>query len=142
SNPKLTASIGVASLTKGFSWGMSPEEVLGKLGDAVSKSFDAQLAATRNPMDQDRIRNGRAEQINELKKGHIKFAGSSKHKWGVSLIQYEFADDNNEEMIWVKEGAKLRKFYFFKDGQLWKIVYAFNKEKWPDKDYEGIVENS
>src|SRR5690606_33943107 len=79
SNPKLTASIGVASLTKGFSWGMSPEEVLGKLGDAVSKSFDAQLAATRNPMDQDRIRKERAEQINELKKGHIKFAGSSKH---------------------------------------------------------------
>jgi hypothetical protein len=45
-------------------------------------------------------------------------------------------------MIWVKEGSKLRKFYFFKDGQLWKIVYAFNKEKWPDKDYEGVVENS
>lgn len=142
SNPKLSASLGVASLIKGFEWGMSPEAVLGKLGESISKSFDEQLKATKNPMDQDRIRKDRADQINELKKGHIKFAGATKHKWGVSLIQYEFADDNNEEMIWVKEGPKLRKFYFFKDGQLWKIVYAFNKEKWPDKDYQGIVDNS
>lgn len=142
SNPKLTASIGVGSLIKGFEWGMSPEQVLSKLGESINKHFDDQLKATKNPMDQDRIRKERNDQINELKKGHIKFASSTKHKWGVSLIQYEFADDNNEEMIWVKEGAKLRKFYFFKDGQLWKIVYAFNKEKWPDKDYEGVVDNS
>jgi hypothetical protein len=142
SNPKLTASIGVASLIKGFEWGMSPEQVLSKLGESITKHFDEQLKAAKNPMDQDRIRKERNDQLNELKKGHIKFASSTKHKWGVSLIQYEFADDNGEEMIWVKEGSKLRKFYFFKDGQLWKIVYAFNKEKWPDKDYEGVVENS
>ncbi len=142
SNPKLTASLGVASLIKGFEWGMSPEAVLGKLGESISKSFDDQLKETKNPMDQDRIRKERSDQLNELKKGHIKFTSASKHKWGVSLIQFEFADDNSEEMVWIKEGGKLRKFYFFKDGQLWKIVYAFNKEKWPDKDYQGIVDNS
>lgn len=142
SNPKLTASIGVASLIKGFEWGMSADAVLGKLGEAISKSFDAKLAAAKNPMDQDRIRKERSEQISELKKEHIRFAGSTKHKWGVSLIQYEFEDDNGEEMIWVREGAKLQKFYFFKDDQLWKIVYAFSKEKWPGKDYEAVVEDS
>lgn len=142
SNPKLTASLGVAALTKGFEWGMSPDAVLAKLGESVNKYFDDQLKETKNPMDQDRIRKERSEQINELKKGHIKFTGSSKHKWGVSLIQFEFADDNNEEMIWIKEGQQLRKFYFFKDGQLWKIVYAFNREKWPDKEYDAIVDAS
>ena len=121
SNPKLTASLGIASLTKGF---------------------DEQLKETKDPMVQDRIRKERSEQINELKKGNVKFNGSTKHKWGVSLIQYEFADDSNEEMVWIKEGPKLRKFYFFKDGALWKIVYAFNKEKWPDKDYTSVVDNS
>lgn len=142
SNPKLTASLGVAALIKGFEWGMSPDAVLAKLGESINKYFDDQLKETKDPMGQDRIRKDRSEQINELKKGHIKFTSSSKHKWGVSLIQFEFADDNNEEMIWVKEGQQLRKFYFFKDGQLWKIVYAFNKEKWPDKEYEGVVDNS
>jgi hypothetical protein len=142
SNPKLTASIGIASLTKGFTWGMSTDQVLGKLGESVNKSFDEQLKATTNPMDQDRIRKERTEQINELKKGNVKFSANAKHKWGVSLIQYEFADDANEEMIWIKEGTKLRKFYFFKDNALWKIVYAFNKEKWPDKDYQAVVDNS
>ncbi len=142
SNPKLTASLGIASLTKGFEWGMSPEAVLGKLGESVNKSFDDQLKETKDPMVQDRIRKERSEQINELKKGNVKFTGNAKHKWGVSLIQYEFADDSNEEMVWIKEGTKLRKFYFFKDGALWKIVYAFNKEKWPDKDYQSVVDNS
>lgn len=142
SNPKLSASLGIASLTKGFEWGMSPDAVLTKLGESINKSFDDQLKETKNPMEQDRIRKERNEQINELKKGNVKFTGNAKHKWGVSLIQYEFADDANEEMIWIKEGAKLRKFYFFKDGGLWKIVYAFNKEKWPDKDYTGVVDNS
>jgi len=142
SNPKLSASLGIASLTKGFQWGMSPEAVLAKLGESINKSFDDQLKEARSPMEQDRIRKERTEQINELKKGNVKFTANSKHKWGVSLIQYEFADDSNEEMIWVKEGTKLRKFYFFKDGALWKIVYAFNKEKWPDKDYAGVVDNS
>ncbi|HEY8378921.1 MAG TPA: hypothetical protein VIK91_20660 [Nannocystis sp.] len=142
SNPKLTASLGVAALIKGFEWGMSPEQVLAKLGESINAHFDTQLKETKDAMAQDRIRKERNDQLNELKKGHIKFTTASKHKWGVSLIQYEFADDNNEEMIWVKEGQKLRKFYFFKDGQLWKIVYAFNKEKWPDKDYQGVVETS
>ena len=142
SNPKLSASIGIASLTKGFTWGMSPDAVLAKLGESINKGFDDQLKETKDPMGQDRIRKERSEQLNELKKGNVKFSANAKHKWGVSLIQFEFADDANEEMIWIKEGAKLRKFYFFKDGALWKIVYAFNKEKWPDKDYSSVVDNS
>jgi hypothetical protein len=142
SNPKLSASLGIASLTKGFEWGMAPDAVITKLGESTAKYYDDQLKETKNPMEQDRLRKDKTDALNELKKGHVKFTASAKHKWGVSLIQYEFADDNNEEMVWVKEGAKLRKFYFFKDNSLWKIVYAFNKEKWPDKDYAGVVDNS
>jgi hypothetical protein len=142
SNPKKTATLGVASLIKGFEWGMSPDAVLAKLQESTNKFFDDQLKETKDPMVQDRIRKDRNDQLNELRKGLVKFQSSSKHKWGVSLIQYEFADDSNEEMVWIKEGGKLRKFYFFKDGQLWKIVYAFNKEKWPDKDYQGVVDGS
>lgn len=142
SNPKLTASLGIASLTKGFEWGMNPEAVLTKLSESTNKYFDDQLKEAKNPMEQDRLRKEKTAELNELKKGQVKFASSSKHKWGVSLIQYEFADDSNEDMVWIKEGTKLRKFYFFKDGALWKIVYAFNKEKWPDKDYASVVENS
>lgn len=142
SNPKLTASIGIASLTKGFQWGMAPDAVLAKLSESTTKYYDDQLKEAKGALDQDRLRKEKSAELNELKKGLVKFTGSSKHKWGVSLIQYEFADDSNEEMVWIKEGTKLRKFYFFKDNALWKIVYAFNKEKWPDKDYASVVDNS
>jgi hypothetical protein len=142
SNPKLTASLGIASLTKGFEWGMAPDAVVSKLSESTATYYDEQLKAAKNPMEQDRLRKEKSAELNELKKGLVKFNSNTKHKWGVSLIQYEFADDSNEEMVWIKEGTKLRKFYFFKDGALWKIVYAFNKEKWPDKDYASVVENS
>ena len=75
SNPKLSASIGIASLTKGFTWGMSPDAVLAKLGESINKGFDDQLKETKDPMGQDRIRKERNEQLNELKKGNVKFSG-------------------------------------------------------------------
>ncbi|MHC5034845.1 MAG: hypothetical protein ACYTFZ_07395, partial [Planctomycetota bacterium] len=62
------------------------------------------------------------------------------HRWAVSLIQFEYEDDNNEEMVWVKTTATLRKFYFFKDGELWKIFYAYSTDTWPGKTYDQIVE--
>ncbi|MEZ4451675.1 MAG: hypothetical protein R3B09_19570 [Nannocystaceae bacterium] len=138
--PKLSASLGVKALTKGFSWGMSPEEVLGVLSKGVEAEYAKRQKESTDPNAQDRNRAWRKEQLDELRKGNVKFTSNSKHKWGVSLIQYDFADDNGEEMVWIRSGT-LRKFYFFSGGGLWKIVYAYNKEKW-NKEYEDVVKET
>ncbi len=141
SNPKLSASLGVQALIKGYEWGMGPDAVLTQLSKKIERQYAKKQKKTSDPMMQDRNRKWKQDQLNDLKKGHVKFTSSSRHKWGVSLIQYDFEDDNNEEMVWVRDGT-LRKFYFFKDGGLWKIVYAFNTEKWPGKTYEEVTEKT
>lgn len=138
--PKVSASLGVKALTKGFTWGMSPEEVLTVLSKGIEAEYAKKQKEAKDPNAQDRNRTWRKEQLDELRKGNVKFTSNSKHKWGVSLIQYEFADDNSEEMVWVRSGT-LRKFYFFHNGGLWKIVYAYNKEKW-NKEYEDVVKET
>jgi hypothetical protein len=43
-------------------------------------------------------------------------------------------------MLWVKTTAGLRKFYFFKDGELWKIFYAYSTDTWPGKSYAEVID--
>jgi hypothetical protein len=142
SDPKLSAQIGVKALMKGYEWGMSPENVLTQLARSIEAEYGQRQKDATDANAQDRNRNWKKEQLDELRRGNVKFTANSKHKWGVSLIQFDFADDNGEEMIWTKSGANLRKFFFFKDGGLWKVIYAYNKEKWPGKEYEVVVDES
>ncbi len=139
-NPGLTALLGVKALTKGYNWGMSPDDVIAVLSKDIEKEYKVRQKKSGDAMAQDRNRAWKKEQLNDLKKGHVKFTSSSRHKWGVSLIQFDFEDDNSEEMVWTRDKT-LRKFYFFKDGELWKIVYAFNVEKWPGMKYDEVVES-
>ncbi|MCB9567711.1 MAG: hypothetical protein H6710_10960 [Myxococcales bacterium] len=141
-DPGTSAQIGVNALIKGYTWGMSPDAVLAELGKSVEAEYDKKQKAAKDATTQDRNREWRKEQLDELRRGHVKFTSGSKHKWGVSLIQFDFADDSNEEMVWTRSGRYLRKFFFFKDGGLWKIVYAYQKEKWGDKEYEAVVDES
>jgi hypothetical protein len=58
----------------------------------------------------------------------------------VSLIQFEYEDDAEEEMLWIKATPTLRKYYFFKNDALWKIFYAYSPDTWPGKGYADVVE--
>ena len=63
---------------------------------------------------------------------------SAHHKWTISGIAGEFVDDENEELIWIK-GSTVKKFYFFKDGELWRIAYTYSNQHWPGKDYPTVL---
>ncbi len=139
--PKISAQRGVKTLMGQYRFGMTAEELLGELTKNVEKEYTERQKQGKNPVQQDENRRWRQAQLDELKKNHVQFTAASRHKWGVSLIQYEYADDSNEEMLWVKTTPQLRKFYFFRDGQLWKIFYAYDRETWANKNYEQIVED-
>jgi hypothetical protein len=121
---------------------MSPEEVFKVLTKDIEDEYEKRNAKAKDAMEQDRLSKWRKEQLQRVKANHIKFAKATNHRWGVSLIQYEYADDNNEEMLWIANEKGLRKFYFFKDGQLWKIFYAYSTDAWPGKSYADVVEQN
>ncbi len=138
--PKVSAAYGVRTLMGPFRWGMSPKQVLKVLARDIEAEYERRQKKASSPLEQDRNRAWREEQLKALKANHVKFASASRHRWGVSLIQYEYEDDANEEMIWVRSNPTLKKFYFFKDGELWKIFYAYSLDTWPGKSFAQIVE--
>lgn len=139
--PGVSASYGARTLKGDFRWGMSTKDVFKLLSREIEKEYqERQKKAGDDAMAQDSARAWRTEQLQDLKANHIRFKAASKHRWGVSLIQFEYEDDAEEEMLWVKANPTLRKFYFFKDGQLWKIFYAYSPDTWPGKAYADVVE--
>ena len=43
-------------------------------------------------------------------------------------------------MLWVKTPT-LKKFFFFKDGDLYKIAYAYGIQAWPGLTYQQILDD-
>lgn len=139
--PEVSASYGTRTLKGDYRWGMSTKDVFKLLSREIEKEYgEKQKAAGEDAMAQDDARAWRAEQLQELKKNHIRFKSASKHRWGVSLIQFEYEDDAEEEMLWIKATGTLRKYYFFKNDRLWKIFYAYSPDTWPGKGYPDVVE--
>lgn len=139
--PKVSAAYGTRTLKGDFRWGMNTKDVFKLLSREIEAEYKKkQDKAGDDAMAQDNARSWRSEQLQDLKANHVRFKSASKHRWGVSLIQFEYADDSEEEMLWVKANATLRKYYFFKDGELWKIFYAYSPETWPGKAYADVVE--
>jgi hypothetical protein len=138
--PKISAAYGVRTLMGEFRWGMTPDQVIDVLAADVEREYGERQKKAKTAQRQDRNRAWKRDQIQALKANHVRFKKALNHRWGVSLIQFEYEDDNNEEMVWVKTTPTLRKFYFFKDGELWKIFYAYSTDTWPGKSYKEIVE--
>ena len=138
--PQVSASHGVVALMEDFQWGMTTKQVFKVLTKDIEAEYEKRQSTAKTAEEQDGNRSWRREQLAQVKSNHTKFTAASKHRWGVSLIQFEYADDSNEEMLFVRTTNGLRKFYFFKDGELWKIFYAYSTDVWPGKTYAQVVD--
>jgi hypothetical protein len=138
--PEASASFGVCQLMAHFKWGQTPDEVFKFVTEDIEKEYEERQSKAKDPIAQDNNHKWRRDRFKEAKQNHVKFAKAASHRWGVSLIQYDYEDDANEEMIWVKNDNGLRKFYFFKDGALWKVVYAYSTDNFPGKTYDQVVD--
>ncbi len=137
--PAVSAAYGVYALMEDMRWGMTPSQVYTVLSQDIETEYTKRQEAAAGAGEQDANRRWRQDQLASLKADHTKFTKASKHRWGVSLIQFDYEDDNGEEMLFVRTGTGLRKFYFFKDDELWKVLYAYGTDVWPGKSYEDIV---
>lgn len=137
--PEVTAAYGARKLIGRFRWKMDPKTVIAQLEKELDEEFAQLQAKTKDPIEQDRNREWKQTQIAELQRNRVKFEKAAHHRWGVSMIAHDFVDDQGEEMIWVKSPT-LKKFYFFKDDELYKIVYAYGTQAWPGEDFKTIVD--
>ena len=136
--PKVSAAYGTRKLLEGFRWGMDVETVMAQLSKEIEAEYQKRQGDAANAVAQDENLRWRDGELAQLAQRHIVLEERAHHKWGVSAISGEFVNDQDEELIWVK-GATLKKFYFFKDGELWRIVYTYSNQHWPGLDYEEIL---
>jgi hypothetical protein len=138
--PEVTAARGARAIIGRFRWGMDLKTVMAQLEKDIEDEYAELQAKTKDPLEQDKNREWKREAIGEIAKNHVRFEDAAHHRWGVSLIGHEFKDNESEEMLWIKSPT-LKKFYFFKDGDLYKIVYAYGTQAWPGLTYQQILDD-
>lgn len=126
--PAPTASSKELDKIKGeYKWGMTSEEVVGKVQDFVRSTFDERLKKTiHDPTKQDRVRKEMAAEVEKVKGKVIKFDGQ-KTGYDVSIVDQEFLHNTGESMLVIKEENATR-YFFFADDRLYKMFLAFDKE--------------
>lgn len=124
----------LADLYGGFKFGMSKDEVLAVLQKQIDDSFENQIKATTDIAMQDRLRKDKKAELARTSSTYVVFDGH-KTGWDVSIIENEFAHNTGESMMdrWENAAGKNnRRFFFFKDGKLWKMFVSLDVSVLPE----------
>ncbi|MDB4955017.1 MAG: hypothetical protein JWO36_2586 [Myxococcales bacterium] len=124
----------LADLYGGFKFGMSKDEVLGVLQKQIDERYDDKLKATSDISAQDRLRKDRKEELARASSTYVAFDGK-KTGWDVSIVENEFAHGTGESMMerWENQAGKnQRRFFFFRDGKLYKMFVSLDVSILPE----------
>ena len=137
----------LGELMGSFKFGMSKDEVVAQLSQQIDERYAEQIKATNDVYAQDKLRKEKNKEVTRIKQSYTEFTGK-KTGWDVSLIDEEFAHNTNEAMLvyWENQGGKnQRRFFFFHDGQLWKMFIAIDTKQLADDQrnfgfFRGLME--
>jgi hypothetical protein len=129
----------VLELMGPWRWGMSVDETLGVLGKQLSERAASEVAKINDVYERTRIGKQIRAEVDSVRRTLIKFEGQ-RTGWDVSIIEGEFLHRNGESMMHYREtdpasGREQQRFFFFKDGKLWKQFIAFNMEAYKGKTF-------
>jgi hypothetical protein len=137
----------LAELMGSFTFGMSKDEVIGQLTKQINERYADQIKATSDVYQQDKLRKEKNKEVTVIKQSFTEFNGK-KGGWDVSVIDDEFAHNTGEAMLvyWENQGGKnQRRFFFFHEGQLWKMFIAIDTKQLQDDQrnfgfFRGLME--
>lgn len=119
-----------------FKFGMTKQDVLRVLSRQINERYKEKIAATADVYAQDKLRRDRQAEFDRIKTSYVEFKGA-KTGWDVSLVDDQFAHNTDESMMVYWEnapdtGRDQRRFFFFHDGQLYKMFIALNSSQLRD----------
>lgn len=118
-----------------YKFGMSKDEVIGVLSKQLDAKYKERLEGTTDTYAQDQLRKEKKKELNRLASNYVTFDGK-RTGWDVSLVEDEFAHNTGESMLvqWEnQDGKNQRRFFFFADGQLYKMFISLDTSAWPDE---------
>ena len=119
-----------------YKFGMSKQDVLRVLSKQINERYKEKIAGTTDVYVQDKLRRDRQSEFERIKKSFVEFKGK-KTGWDVSIIDDQFGHNSDEAMMvhWEnssESGRDQRRFFFFHDGQLYKMFIALNSAQLKD----------
>jgi hypothetical protein len=138
--PKADAQA-LTALMGPYKWGMTIDLTLEALEIQLAKRYEDRLQKAAN--DKYAMNNLRKEikaEVAKVRKSLTKFDGDKGAGWDVSIIEREFGQKNDEEMLISKEydpekGIDQQRFFFFVDGKLWKMFVSFDLDVFQGKGF-------
>jgi len=122
-----------------FKWGMSVELVQKSMEQRVRDSYADELKkAIKDPTQYSRMRAEVEKEVKAIKANYVKFE-SKKTGYDSSIVDQEFSHKTDESMLTSRDDKNTR-YYFFADGNLYKIFTAFGKEILADKTFTDFGE--
>jgi hypothetical protein len=120
-----------------FKFGMGKQDVLRELSRQINERYKEKIAGTTDVYVQDKLRRDRQAELDRIKKSYVEFKGK-KTGWDVSIIDDQFGHNTDEAMMvyWenaADSGRDQRRFFFFHDGQLYKMFIALNSGQLRDE---------
>jgi hypothetical protein len=121
-------------------WGDSKSQVLEKL-----KARQLEALRNRDDLRHDRVELQQArkrvlEQFEDVEESYTKLKGDETG-YEVSVVAGEYTKDNNEALLRVKDDMAQR-FYFFLDGDFYKMVVAYNQSYLEDVEFARFVKRA
>lgn len=125
----------LAELMGIYKFGMSKDEVIGVLSKQLDAKYKDKLEGTTDTYAQDQLRKEKKKELARLSAAYVVFNGKTTG-WDVSLVEDEFAHNTGESMLvqWEnQDGKNQRRFFFFEDGQLYKMFISLDTSAWPEE---------
>lgn len=119
-----------------FNFGMTKTKVLKVLSRQLDERFEDRIKETSDIAEQDRLRLNKKAMLKKVKASALSFEGK-KSGWDVSIIDDQFAHNTGESMLvyWENnaDGNDQRRFFFFHEGNLYKMFIALNSSMLPQE---------
>lgn len=128
---------GLAAVLGDISWGERKDEVIQKMRNAMLAKLreDPKLRSDRTLMQQEH--RGVLERVKAIEDSYIELKGQ-RSGFEVSVITGEFVQNNGEALLRVRDDVAQR-FYFFIDGQFYRMVVAYNPDYLAKVGFEAFV---
>jgi hypothetical protein len=123
----------LAQVLGDYDLGMSKSKVLKVIKKGLREQYAEKISATSDVFRQDKLRRERGAKLKSIGKTFIEFKGK-KSGWDVSIIDDQFLHNRGESMMLYDEydvdaGVDQRRFFFFHEGKLYKMVVALSSDK-------------
>ena len=128
----------LVSVLRGLEWNASKGDVLGHFKKIKDGEFREGSEKVRDPLLKETLRKKKMSEYSQIEKSY-QTLGGARTGFEVSVITGEFAPNNGESLLVVRE-SNAQKYFMFADGRLWKLVVAYNSEYIEGIGFEAFVE--